>query len=118
MGCASNTGLTTLNSNLTNYEYEAIAGGGNFSISMQRMGYLRILNLYNGSDAQSPISIQLKSKDIPRNNVHVGNWLCINSSGAFGSRYADINSSTGILTTNGDVFRGGWIVVYIAKEPA
>ena len=106
-----------LNSDLTKYEYEAINGGGPFSINMQRLGYLRILNIYNGSDLQSAISLQLKAKDMPRDGVRVGNWVNVDGTN-YGSRFVTISKTTAILSTSGDVFRGGWVVVYIAKESA
>lgn len=87
---------------------------GHFSGNIIRYGKLRILHLYNGAAKQTPQSgWQLDAVDFPSVGVNVGNWVLI-SEGNYGSRYLNIDTS-GVITTSGDVLRGGWTAVYFVN---
>lgn len=108
--------VAALNSKITKGEQEFIQGGGNFTIEILRLGRLRVLNVYNGNGLQTPISIQLAGKDKPLFYVNVGAWAAVDGNGTFGSRFLNIHHETGVLSTSGDVYRGGWVAVYIARD--
>ena len=108
--------LKTLNDLIKNAQSITVQGTGNFGTTIIRLGYIRIVYMYNGVELQAPISVQLDAKDIPAHYVNVGSWLAISDS-TYGSRYVAINQS-GILSTSGNVYRGGWNFVYVASSPA
>lgn len=84
---------------------------GNFTGTIQRLGKLRIISLYNSTDVQAATSKQLEANDYPATNISVGAWLLVDSNNNFGSRYLEL-STTGLLSTSGTVVRGGWVMVY------
>ena len=104
------TEIESLNSN-SSKEY---TGFGQYTCLMFRLGRLRILYVFNGTDLDDGTSTkQLDAIDIPANYVSVGSFTQINANGNFGSRFLNLNTS-GVLSVSGAVYRGGWTMIYIS----
>lgn len=77
-----------------------------------RMGSLRIISLYNGTDTQTATSADLNPKDYPTQDYRAGSWTQVNSSGTWGTRYLQVSASTHKISTSDTVYRGGFMLVY------
>lgn len=108
-----NTGLTTLNSNLTP-DVDTITMG-NISGYIMRMGKLRILHLY-ALDMQTATTKQLASKDYPDRTYTVRAWLLkADNPQSYGTVKFEINGN-GVLSTDSTIVRGGCVFPYFAAN--
>lgn len=89
---------------------------GNFTGTIQRYGRLRIISIYNANGLQAATSVQLTSTDYPTVDVSVFNWLPVTENPQnYGTRKLSL-STAGVLSTDNSVVRGGWTLIYIAKN--
>ena len=85
---------------------------GNLSGMITRLGNLRIISVYNGTDEQSVTTWQLAHMyDYPAQYTSVGAWLPIDNNQNYGSRYLIIRPN-GSVTLSGSFLRGGFTAVY------